>query len=135
MAIQLRTLCSLSLRIEAISATVRALRSRGHQVAGCAVLTGSAKPVPELEKILASHTLIHTAEGAMFRDVLIWAAKECALPVTAIGEKTLDAVALERIGTLGKGIGPPWAQDQKLAALAALMALGNIPKVSEIGTN
>lgn len=114
---------SRALALEAISAAVKELRSRGHEVAGCGVLLGSGKGLPELEKILASHALIHTAEGAMFRDVLAWAAKECCLPVTGVREKGLDAVSLSRIGSLGKLIGPPWTQDQKYAAVAALITL------------
>lgn len=116
---------SRALAVEAISATVQKLQSRGHEVAGCAVLLGAGKALPELEKILASHTLIHTAEGEMFRDVLVWAAKECRLPVTGVPEKSLDATSLARIGSLGKAIGPPWTQDQKHATMAALMALGS----------
>lgn len=114
---------SRALAVEALSATVQRLRSRGHEVAGCGVLLGSGKALPGLEKVLASHALIHTAEGATFRDVLVWAAKECRLPVTGVREKELDAASLQRIGPLGKLIGPPWTQDQKYATLAALLAL------------
>ncbi len=115
---------SRALALEAMSASVEALRSQGHEVAGCAVLVGSDKALPELEKILASHALIHTAEGRMFRDVLVWAAGECRLPVTGVRENGLDASSLERIGSLGKWIGPPWTQDQKYAAVAALVTVG-----------
>jgi hypothetical protein len=59
----------------------------------------------------------------MFRDVLMWAAKECGLPVIGVREKSLDAASLQSIGSLGKLIGPPWTQDQKYATLAALMLL------------
>lgn len=111
--------------IEALSATVKALHSRGHSVAGCAVVLGSGKPVPDLRKILTSHALIHTAEGQMFRDVLLWAAKECRLPVTGVPESGLDPSMLDRAGSLGKLIGPPWTQDQKFAAVAAWMWLDN----------
>jgi len=99
------------------------LRTKGHEVVGCAVLLGSGKALPGLERVLASHALIHTAEGEMFRDVLTFAARECRLSVTAVREKGLDAGLLERIGSLGKLIGPPWTQDQKYATLAALEAL------------
>ena len=34
-------------------------------------LPSSKQPLPGLEKILAAHALIHTAEGAMFREVLV----------------------------------------------------------------
>lgn len=114
---------SRGLALEAIAARVRELRSRGHEVSGCAVLLGSGKPLPELPKVLASHALIHTAEGEMFRQALLWAAAECGLAVTGVPEKSLDAESLRRIGSLGRAIGPPWTQDQKYATVAALLSL------------
>jgi hypothetical protein len=54
----------------------------------------------------------------------VWAAKECQLPVTGVPEKDLDASSLKRIAPIGKLIGPPWTQDQKTAAVAALRILG-----------
>ena len=59
----------------------------------------------------------------MFREVLVWAARECRLPVAAVREKGIEAGSLKHIGSLGKLIGPPWTQDQKYATLAALVAL------------
>jgi len=112
---------SRALATEAIAACIKSLHSQGHEVAACGVLLGSGKPLPALEKILASHPLLHTAEGELFRDVLVWAAKECLLPVMGVREKRLDATTLERISSLR--IGPPWTQDQKCATVAALMAL------------
>ena len=114
---------SRALAVEAISATLRELRSQGHEVAGCGVLLGSGKALPELKKILSAHSLIHTAEGVLFRDVLVWAANQCGLPVNGVPEKTLDASALRNIDSLGKLIGPPWTQDQKYAAVAAFQML------------
>jgi hypothetical protein len=113
---------SQALAREAISAEVSTLQSRGHEVAGCAVLLGSGKALPGLAAILAAHPLIHTAEGELFRDVLAWAARECRLPVTGVREKSLDAASLKRVDGLGKSLGPPWTQDQKYATVAALMA-------------
>ena len=115
---------SRALDLEAISATVKGLQSRDHEVAGRGVLLGSGKTLPGLERVLASHALIHTAEGEMFRDVPVWAAMECHVPVTGVREKALDVASLRRIDSLGKLIGPPWTQDQKYAAVAALMASG-----------
>ena len=112
---------SRALALEAMSVAVKGLRSEGHEVVGCGILLGAGKVLPGLERILKSHALIHTAEGEMFRDVLVWAAKECRLPVIGVREKELDASLLRRIGSLGKLIGPPWTQDQKYAAVAALM--------------
>ncbi len=114
---------SRALALETLSATVQALRSRGHEVVGCGVLLGSGKALPPLAKVLAAHALIHTAEGEMFRDVLLWAAKEFCLPVTGVREKSLDPASVQRIASLGKLIGPPWTQDQKYATLVGLKAL------------
>ena len=114
---------SRAMALEAMAASIKALRSQGHEVAGCGVLLGSGKMLPALEGILASHALIHTAEGEMFRSVLVWAAQAHRLPVTGVREKGLDASSLKRIEPLGKLIGPPWTQDQKYATVAALMAL------------
>ena len=114
---------SQALAEEAISAEVKKLRAEGHKVTGCAVLTGSGRPLPELAKILSAHPLIHTAEGVMFRQVLLWAAKKSRLAVLAVPEKSLDAESLQRIGSLGKLIGPPWTQDQKYATVAAFNIL------------
>jgi hypothetical protein len=114
---------SRALAREAMAAAVYALRSKGHEVAGCGIVLGGGKALPGLQGILASHALIHTAEGEMFREVLMWAARELGLPVTGVPAKGLDGAALQRIGTFGKLIGPPWTEDQKYATVVALMAL------------
>lgn len=100
-----------------------------------ALLLASGRALPELEKILASHALIHTADGELFRDSLRAACGVCDLPVEGIREKELFAaasskalgvppVALKhRIAALGKALGPPWSQDEKFAALGAWLTL------------
>jgi spore maturation protein CgeB len=76
---------------------------------------------------------MHQAEGVLFRDVLIEAAKACELKLITLPEKTLvqDAEKLlrspsrdlaRRVATMGKSAGPPWGKDQKDATLAALVA-------------
>ncbi len=117
---------SRGLAMEAMEAVVKGLRAQGHEVAGCGIVLGSGKALPALEGILASHALIHTAEGEMFRDVLVWAAREHGLAVTGVREKELDAAALKRIGSFGKLIGPPWTQDQKYATVVGLTALASV---------
>lgn len=114
---------SRALALEAMSVSMKALCAKGHEIAGCAVLLGSGKTLPALEKILAAHPLLHTAEGEMFRDVLQWAAQESQLPFLGVREKSFAAVSLNKIDSLGKLIGPPWTQDQKYAALAAFTLL------------
>jgi len=98
---------SRSLAVEGMSAELKALRAKGHEIAGCAVLRGSGRPLPVLERILAAHPLIHSAEGEFFRDALEWAAGECQLPVMRVVEKDIDSPALGCLDTLGRLIGPP----------------------------
>lgn len=113
---------------EAVTAAVKALRSGGHEVVGAGVVSGSGKALPVLERVLASHPLIHTAEGEMFRESLVWAATQCGLPIASVKEREIDAAWLERVASLGKLIGPPWTQDQKYATAVALSALGDVKR-------
>jgi hypothetical protein len=87
-----------------------------------------------LAEVLASHALIHAAEGELFREVLIDGAHACGLALTTLPDKTaLDAAAQRlripraqldaQLVALGKSVGPPWGQHQKEAAAAALVAL------------
>jgi hypothetical protein len=83
-----------------------------------------------LSSILASHALIHAADGDHFRNALFAAAQQCRLPVCRIPAKVLEAHAgkclrlpinqiVEAVKNLGLGKGPPWGADQKQAALLA----------------
>ena len=126
---------SRRLALEALRAAVDELRGQDHDVAGCGLLLASGRPLPaDLHAILASHALIHAAEGEMFRDVLVRASEACALPVTGVRERELLARAAEatglpapalqrRVGAMGRALGPPWRQDEKLATLAAWLVL------------
>jgi hypothetical protein len=114
---------SRSLALAEISAMLETLRTQGHEVGRCGLLLAGGRALPAFDKLIASHALIHTAEGEMFRDVLVWAARQCHLTVTAVREKDLNAISLKRMNSIGKLIGPPWARDQKHAAVAALVAL------------
>src|SRR5262245_19649698 len=108
-------------------ASVSGAREGGHEVTACAVLMGEPMPDWSVEEILAVHFRMHKAEGVLFREALARAADECGLRLVAVPEKRLNAHAgnalAARIATLGKTVGPPWAKDQKEAALAALIAL------------
>ncbi|HXE75113.1 MAG TPA: hypothetical protein VNN18_05700 [Candidatus Xenobia bacterium] len=128
-----------SLAVSAVRAVLSAVRAQGCEVVGCGLLTGSGRPLPGLPAILASHPLIHTAEGEFFREALAQASERCTLPIMRVRERELEgraSAALRlpadklnaRIAGLGKTIGPPWAQDQKLAALAAWLALAGTSK-------
>jgi hypothetical protein len=109
------------------------LEERGYQLTRGALLLASGRPLPELEKILASHALIHTADGELFRECLLHASARCGLGVVSIRERELLEQAasalrvpgpslLRRVTELGRPHGSPWTQDEKFATLAAWLA-------------
>lgn len=126
---------SRALAREAMRSLVDELRQRGRDVAGCGLLLASGRPLPaDLHAILTSHALIHAAEGELFRDVLARASEHFSLPVTKVRERDLLARAVEvtgrpavelqrRVAEMGRAVGPPWRQDEKLAALAGWLVL------------
>jgi hypothetical protein len=110
------------------------LLRRDYSVAGCAFLLASGRPLPALPAILASHALIHTAEGEFFRDAFRQACGGLDICVTEIRERDLEqrittvfgsaAGRLRReIAGLGRSLGAPWTNDQKTASLAAAVLL------------
>jgi hypothetical protein len=124
------------LALAAVGEVVRELDARHYRIVGSAVLLASGRPLPSLSKILASHALIHTAEGEFFRDAIRKACEQLKISVTAIREREVDEQAKtafgkaasrvqRRISSLGSSIGPPWTKDHKTAALAASMILAH----------
>jgi len=110
------------------------LMKRGYSLAGTAILLSSARPLPDLDEILASHALIHTAEGEFFRQTFRHAFESLEVPVIGIRERELEERAQKAFGKLttqvrknidgmGRILGPPWTQDEKTAALAAAIVL------------
>jgi hypothetical protein len=127
---------STRLAVAAIRDVLSELSARQHYVVGSAVLLASGRPLPPLEKILAAHLLIHTAEGEFFRHTISQACKDLQISVTVIRQRDLDeraeatfgraATALRgSIENFGKRIGPPWTKDHKTAALAAALLLSD----------
>ncbi len=122
------------LALAAVGEVVRELDASHYRIVGAAVLLASGRTLPSLSKILASHALIHTAEGEFFRNAVRKACERLKISVTAIRERDLDEQAKtafgnaasrvqRRISSLGSSIGPPWTKDHKSAALAASMIL------------
>ena len=132
----LRQCAAVSERLAAalIDEVVQQQTDRGHRIVGAAILRSAARPLPALSSILASHPLIHTAEGEFFRDVVAKACEESGIPVRSIKERELEerantvfGAAVNRvqqaIAKLGATIGPPWTKDHKIATLAASLVL------------
>jgi hypothetical protein len=127
---------SLKLASAALHQAADELRKRQYRVTGTAVLRASGRPLPPLANILSSHALIHAAEGEFFRDIIFKACEGLDLAVTGIRERDLEDHLQKEFGRAtprmhqqvseaGRSLGPPWTQDQKTAALAALAVLGN----------
>jgi hypothetical protein len=110
------------------------LRAAGHEARACGVILANGRPPMTLQEALSSHAMKHAAEGQLYRQALISAGEALGLRVVAATERDLDRQAAVATGTaehlvrgrveaLGRELGPPWAQDQKLAALVAWIAL------------
>ncbi|HEX4546702.1 MAG TPA: hypothetical protein VH110_10100 [Candidatus Acidoferrum sp.] len=103
----------------------------------CGMLLASARPLPSLERILASHALIHTADGELFREAILHAGARCSLKTASFKDKELlehaksvlriqPAVLMRRVTELGRPFDSPWSQDEKFATLAAWLALKGV---------
>lgn len=113
---------------------VESLLSQYPEACAAGILVGSGRQLPELAGILKSHALIHTAEGELYRQVLIRACQSRSLPLWTFKEREVWNRAAEvfgfdlanlhrRVTEIGKPLGPPWREDEKMASLAAWMSL------------
>jgi len=121
---------SRSLARAALGRIVERLRDDGRSPTRCGLLLSAARALPALPATLASHALIHVADGEHFRNALAEAAGACGLEVRRVRERDVAASLGESparvddyLARQPRVLGPPWAQDQKLAALAAWYAL------------
>jgi hypothetical protein len=85
-------------------------------------LIATERKIPAgLDRILASHTLLHSAEGQLFEHAVIEAGNDMGVPVHVFDPKAITVPA--HVDLLGRQLGPPWQKDHKWAATAALTAL------------
>ena len=127
-----------SLAYRALRDLDESLRAQGYRLARCGLVLASGRPVPSLPEILASHALIHTADGELFREALLHASARCGLLSKTAKERELlneasrvlrltPSALTRRIADLGRPLGAPWSQDEKLASLIAWLALASKP--------
>ena len=118
----------------ALAEALAARRAQGDEVVGCGVLLGTGMPGWSVREILAVHMRMHKAEGELFRTALAQGAERVGLRCIGVREKEVEAIAGEalslpagerqrRLAEAGRRAGPPWARDQREAALAAWIAL------------
>lgn len=104
------------------------------RLVSCAILTAKRAEPLDLETTLRSHALIHAAEGLLFREAMARAAVACGLELHVVAESDAIATAAaawnsrpasieKKLTDLRRTVGAPWTRDEKLATLAALLAL------------
>ncbi len=119
---------------QALARIARGLDEAGQRLSGVGIVESSGREGSTLAATLASHALIHTADGNHFRAALAAAAERTGLRVLRVSARGLEAEAAavlgqpphvlrEAIQRLGREVGSPWAADQKAAALLAWVVL------------
>jgi hypothetical protein len=115
------------------------MQKQGFKLSQAALLLASGKQLPALDKILASHALIHTADGELFREAVLHASARCRLATICVKERELldqaaeslrlrPDVLLRRVTELGRAYGSPWSQDEKFATIIAWLSLASPSK-------
>jgi len=124
----------------AVAATTAAVLAELVGVAGrhgnliAVAVVGHPRELPDLDAALANHSMLHAAEGELYRGALDDAAEALGLPVVPTPPThTVDDAALAagttrdaltaRLTGLRAELGAPWQADHKDATAAALMAL------------
>jgi hypothetical protein len=119
---------------DALGRKARNAGTVGAAVHSCAVVVGAAAAAVRLESALASHALAHAAEGRLYQRALLEGAAAIGLEPVPIPMRSIWEQGEAALGVAGdelrqwteqlrRSLGPPWATDQKLAALAAWIAL------------
>ncbi len=117
--------------ISVLKELARELARQGVEL-GCIAAVGS--PDRNLEKIGNFHIRAHAAEGILFRRVIETAAENRKLNWRSFSDRDIlqkAAGALDQseekmsgtLAALGKTAGRPWRQDERIAAVAAWLAL------------
>jgi hypothetical protein len=133
---QLATFKSSAARLAAagIRALAHVARAAGVEARTAGIIDSAGRSGATLAATLASHALIHSADGNHFREALAAGCAAQGLPVIRIRQRDLAAVAAAELGgspeelrtrvaQLGRDVGSPWGADQKGAALIAWLLL------------
>jgi hypothetical protein len=124
------------LAVSALKALQQRAQAAGLRLRAGGILDSSGRSGATLEAVLASHALIHTADGNHFRAALARGCEAQGVAVVRVGQRELAlraAAVLTRtpeqlaqaVAGLGAGLGAPWGADQKSAALIAWLLLAS----------
>jgi hypothetical protein len=115
-------------------ALTRELERSGYAVAAGAILVGRGVLAESLEAVLASHAQIHVAEGIAVRDAVERAFRRLGIASVGLDRTTVLGAAARllecgedeleaRVRAMRPENGGRWRQEERLAALAARVAL------------
>jgi hypothetical protein len=110
------------------------LKALGFKPVAAGILLGASRPKMAFESILASHPLVHWAEGVLYREAVATAVRRAKISLVGVPEKDLmkeatstlrlpEAEINRRVLAFKQDVGSPWRQDEKLSALIAWVAL------------
>ena len=88
-------------------------------VSGVAVAVKAVATPDSVEDVLRSHAWMHAAEGVLYREAVLAAARQCGWTAYAVDVSMLPA-ADQILAALGRAAGRPWRRAEKDAARAAL---------------
>ncbi len=119
------------------AAAIEDAKREAHELIAAAVAMGRMQIPGDVDRVLASHSLLHAAEGEMYRDALSTAAADCGLRVVRFLNKEVRSEAAAALGwplaqldawlaATGKAVGAPWTKDEKDASAAALLGLATV---------
>ncbi|HTS95813.1 MAG TPA: hypothetical protein VMI33_04265 [Streptosporangiaceae bacterium] len=97
-------------------------RPAAADIVGVAVVVKAVSVPGSVATVLRSHAWMHAAEGVLYRDAVLAAARRCGLRAHAVDAATLPE-ADDILRDLGRDAGRPWRRIEKDAARAALTLL------------
>jgi hypothetical protein len=98
----------------------------GVTVVGVAVVVKAVSLPGSVAGVLRSHAWMHAAEGVLYRDAVLAAARRNGWPAHAVEEPMLPAAG-QVLAALGAAAGRPWRRYEKDAARAAITLLPRSP--------
>jgi len=122
---------------ERLRTLLEELRSRAVDVHSIGVV---GSPDRRLERIGNHHIRAHAAEGILFRRAVEIAATRCNLSCRQFSDRGFEELAMQELqctsrevktvlGAIGRSAGRPWRADERSAATAAWIVLGQVTAV------
>ena len=108
-------------RASAAACARRALETLPPGVVGIAIRRRWPLP-PTIPERITNYRAQTMADSVMYREALAHAARGLSWFVSEYDAKTVQEGLSARLDEIGKALGPPWRQDHRVAAAAAIVA-------------